>query len=122
MRSGRADSVDDPEAVKQRVGSRHKAENQGRGDRKDYHNNVYVDFLSSASNLRVKNYKIEKIKRLRVKMVAGRIVPALASTTTAAYGNLTLETIKYIMQSKSWRSKSLRKCSGRQHEFSYWSI
>ena len=37
-------------------------------------------------NLRVRNYKLEEMEWIQVKLKAGRIVPALATTTAAVSG------------------------------------
>lgn len=48
------------------------------------------------ANLRAVNYKLEEMDWLQVKLKAGRIVPALATTTAAIAGLQTLEMIKLL--------------------------
>ena len=47
-------------------------------------------------NLRASMYNIENVDRLKIKRIAGRIVPAIATTTAAVSGLVTLELIKVI--------------------------
>jgi ubiquitin-activating enzyme E1 len=44
---------------------------------KDDDRNFHVDFATAATNLRATIYGIEPTDRLRVKSVAGRIIPAM---------------------------------------------
>lgn len=44
---------------------------------KDVDTNFHVDFALAATNLRASNYDIELADKLKVKSVAGRIVPAM---------------------------------------------
>lgn len=53
---------------------------------KDNDENFHINFILSFSNLRANNYKIEKTDFLKVKEVAGNIIPAIASTTAAISG------------------------------------
>ena len=53
---------------------------------KDNDENYHINFILSFSNLRANNYKIEKTDFLKVKEVAGNIIPAIASTTAAISG------------------------------------
>ncbi|XP_022102923.1 ubiquitin-like modifier-activating enzyme 6 [Acanthaster planci] len=63
---------------------------------KDDDTNGHIDFITSASNLRSTMYHIEPADRFKTKRIAGRIVPAIATTTAAVAGLATLELIKYI--------------------------
>ena len=53
---------------------------------KDNDENFHINFILSFSNLRANNYKIEKTNFLKVKEIAGNIIPAIASTTAAIAG------------------------------------
>lgn len=48
------------------------------------------------ANLRSLNYKLDPMDWVTTKLKAGRIVPALSTTTTSIAGLQTLELIKYI--------------------------
>jgi ubiquitin-activating enzyme E1 len=53
---------------------------------KDNNLNNHVNFLLSLSNLRAKNYKINKCVFLKTKEIAGNIIPAVSSTTASITG------------------------------------
>ena len=61
---------------------------------KDEDLNFHIDFIYSVSNLRAKSYNLEYMDWLSVKLKAGRIVPALATTTAAVAGLQALEILK----------------------------
>ncbi|CAH1797332.1 unnamed protein product [Owenia fusiformis] len=63
---------------------------------KDDDSNAHIDFISSASNLRAEMYSIENTDRLKIKRIAGRIVPAIATTTAAVAGLVTIELVKIV--------------------------
>jgi len=63
---------------------------------KDNDANFHVDFALAATNLRATNYGIELADRLKVKSVAGRIVPAMATTTAMVTGFVLLEMYKLV--------------------------
>ena len=63
---------------------------------KDDDENFHIDFISSVSNLRAKSYNIEKTEWLQVKLKAGKIVPALATTTACVAGLQALELLKIV--------------------------
>ena len=63
---------------------------------KDVDTNGHIDFITAMCNLRVRNYKLEEMEWIQVKLKAGRIVPALATTTAAVSGLQCLEAIKVI--------------------------
>lgn len=52
--------------------------------------------MNSVSNLRARNYQIPEVTKLKVKLIAGKIIPALATTTAMICGCVSLEIIKYI--------------------------
>ncbi len=59
---------------------------------KDDDTNGHMDFVASASALRAQMYAIEAADRLQTKRIAGKIIPAIA-TSTAAVAGLVRETI-----------------------------
>lgn len=63
---------------------------------KDEDLNFHVDFIHSAANLRVANYGLEEMDWITVKLKAGRIVPALVTTTAVVAGLQTLELVKLL--------------------------
>jgi hypothetical protein len=52
------------------------------------------------ANLRAINYKLDPMDWINVKIKAGRIVPALATTTACVSGLQTLEICKYLKKVK----------------------
>jgi hypothetical protein len=53
---------------------------------KDNDENFHIDFIHAVANVRAENYKLEEMKWITVKIKAGKIVPALATTTAAIAG------------------------------------
>lgn len=57
---------------------------------KDDDSNGHIDFIYAMANLRAINYKLDQMDWINVKLKAGRIVPALATTTSCVAGLQTL--------------------------------
>ncbi|KAH8234400.1 hypothetical protein KR038_009109 [Drosophila bunnanda] len=63
---------------------------------KDDDSNLHMDFIVACSNLRATNYKIPPADRHKSKLIAGKIIPAIATTTSVLSGMAVLEVIKLI--------------------------
>ncbi|XP_075015404.1 ubiquitin-like modifier-activating enzyme 7 isoform X3 [Calonectris borealis] len=79
-----------------RRGSRSPSWRSRRGCRCLQDNNIHVDFITAASNLRAENYGIPAADWLTSKRIAGRIVPAIITTTAAVAGLACLEVYKLV--------------------------
>jgi len=67
---------------------------------KDNDQNFHIDFISSIANCRSSCYKLEPMDWLTVKIKAGRIIPALATTTASVAGLQTIELCKLLKACK----------------------
>jgi ubiquitin-activating enzyme E1 len=67
---------------------------------KDDDNNFHIDFIHAASNLRAIGYGIKSVTRLESKLIAGKIIPAIVTTTAAVVGFVNLELYKLFAGDK----------------------
>ena len=74
---------------------------------KDNDSNFHIDFIYSSANIRASCYKLDIMDWITVKLKAGRIVPALATTTASIAGLQALELVKIL---KGCKLEEFRNC------------
>nr|GEW49570.1 ubiquitin-activating enzyme E1 1-like isoform X2 [Tanacetum cinerariifolium] len=72
--------------------SRRKILSSGYDDDTNYH----MDFIAGLANMRARNYSIPDVDKLRAKFIVGRIILAIATSTSMATGLVCLELYKVI--------------------------
>jgi len=68
---------------------------------KDDPTNYHIEQVGSVSNLRARNYKIEEVDNFKVKLIAGKIIPAIATTTAMVVGAVGMEITKKVLNHKN---------------------
>ncbi len=63
---------------------------------KDDDTNGHIKFITSLSNLRATNYSIKTVSEFEAKGIAGKIIPALATTTSIVSGLVAIELYKLV--------------------------
>ncbi|VVC39184.1 Ubiquitin-activating enzyme, catalytic cysteine domain,THIF-type NAD/FAD binding fold,Ubiquitin-activating [Cinara cedri] len=70
----------------------------------DDDNNLHIDFILAASNIRAVNYEIQLASRDQAKLIGGKIIPAIVTTSSVVAGLACQEFIKL-----AWGFKELKK-------------
>lgn len=65
---------------------------------KDADENGHIDFITFTSNSRAANYKIPTLPRYRIKIIAGKIIPAIATTTAMVSASVVVEVYKHLLK------------------------
>lgn len=63
---------------------------------KDNDTNYHIKWINSSSNLRALNYEITPVDFYTTKGIAGKIIPAISTTTSVIAGLIVIEMLKYL--------------------------
>ena len=63
---------------------------------KDDDSNFHIDFIHATANLRARNYRITECDELKTKLIAGKIIPTIATTTAMIVGAVGMELLKVV--------------------------
>ena len=55
---------------------------------KDDDTNFHMDLVSGLANMRARNYHIPEVDKFKAKLIAGKIIPAIATATALATGEI----------------------------------
>jgi len=83
---------------------------------KDIDINFHIDFVTAAANLRAINYGIGTATRHKTKVIAGKIIAAIATSTASATGLVCIEILK-LLQGKSRTAFKNATCNYASNTF-----
>lgn len=83
---------------------------------KDQDLNFHIDFVTAAANLRASNYGIPRATRHKTKMIAGKIIAAIATSTACATALVSMELVKLI-QNKPKKQHRDSSCNFGVNQF-----
>lgn len=73
---------------------------------KDY--DLHIDFVRSLSNLRALNYGMKSHDNFDVKKIAGKIIPAISTTTSLVSGLSAIEVIRVVSEEYFFKEQNFR--------------